>query len=136
MLIDANVWSELTRPKPELAVVQFLHENRDRLFLSIIVMAELEFGIANAPDPTRRERLARFADEVLTRCEDRILMPDLETAAVWGRLKAELKAKGKPIEDIDLLIAAQAIAAGMPLVTRNISDMARTGVLIVNPWSP
>ncbi|MBX9643402.1 MAG: PIN domain-containing protein [Novosphingobium sp.] len=134
MLIDANVWSELTRPRPDPAVVEFLHRNREQLYLSTIVMAEVEFGIANAPDPVRRERLIEFADRLLARCGNRLLSPELETAAVWGRLRFKLRAKGERIEDIDLLIAAQAIAAGMPLVTRNISDMARTGAVIVNPW--
>ncbi|MCP5396872.1 MAG: PIN domain-containing protein [Sphingomonadaceae bacterium] len=136
MLVDANVWSELTRPRPDAAVVAFLHDNREELYLSTIVMAEVEFGIANAPDPVRRERLIEFADRLLLRCHDRVLAPDFETAAVWGRLKFELRSTGQRIEDIDLLIAAQAIAAGMPLVTRNVSDMARTGARIINPWQP
>ena len=136
MLIDSNVWSELTRPRPNPIVARFLSDNRERLYLSTIVMGELEFGIANAPDPIRRERLIEFADRLLARCEGRIVAPGLDTAAVWGRLKFELESSGNRIEDVDLLIAAQAIASGMVLVTRNISDMARTGAVIINPWEP
>ena len=134
MLIDTNVWSELLRIRPEPRVVSFLAENRDRLVLSAIVAGEMEFGIAKETDPSRRKQYELFLEDVRTLSEDRLLKPDLESARVWGIVKARLKKAGKPIADIDLLIAAQAIAADMPLVTRNISDMARTGATIINPW--
>ncbi|WP_062733832.1 PIN domain-containing protein [Sphingobium abikonense] len=136
MLIDTNVWSELTRPKPEARVIAFLAGNRERCLLSTIVLAEMEYGIAKAADPTRRSRLIAFRDRVQTICGDRIVTPDETTAAIWGRLKAQLEKSGETIADMDLLIASQAIGAGVPLVTRNLSDMERTGAAIINPWKP
>ncbi len=136
MLIDANVWSELTRRRAEPKVVSFLAEHSRRCFLSTIVLAEMEYGIAKAPDPVRKSRLIDWLDDILARCGDRVLQPDALTSAIWGKLKAGLEARGEPIADMDLLIASQAIASGMPLVTRNVSDMARTGANVVNPWVP
>ena len=136
MLIDTNVWSELTRPRPDLRVISFLANNGERLVLSTIVLAEIEFGIANAPDPIRAGRLAQSRDDILLRIADRVLLPDDVTAAIWGKLKTELDGRGKTIPDFDLLICAQAIAAGMPVVTRNEEHMARTGATIINPWLP
>jgi predicted nucleic acid-binding protein len=134
VLIDTNVWSELTRSRPDTRVVDFLIANEDRLYLSTLVLAEIEFGIAKAPDPVRTARLLDNRDDVVLRVGDRILQPDFLMATVWGKLKTGLEARGQIIADMDLLIASQAIAAGMPLATRNAGHMARTGAIIVNPW--
>ncbi|MEI9850052.1 MAG: PIN domain-containing protein [Sphingomonas sp.] len=136
MLIDTNVWSELLRPDPLPAVVALLAEKRDETVLSSIVVAEMEFGIAKLSPSRRREQLRGFVDGIVTRNADRLLFPDLAAAAIFGNLRAKLFADGTPIADLDLMIASQAIAAGMPLVTRNVSDMARTGATIINPWQP
>jgi predicted nucleic acid-binding protein len=136
VLIDTNVWSELTRPRPDENVVAFLAANESSLHLSTIVLAEIEFGIAKAADPVRSQRLLESRNAIVLRAADRILQPDFLTATVWGKLKAELDGKGAPIPDFDLMICAQAIAAGMPVVTRNAGHMARTGARIINPWEP
>ncbi len=136
MLFDTNIWSELLRPAPNEAVVALMGAERDNILLSSIVLAELEFGIANQSEPERRKMLRHFVDDIVVQFEERIIAPDRPTARVFGEVKARLRADGKPIADLDLLIAAQALAAGVPLVTRNVSDMARTGVLIINPWEP
>jgi predicted nucleic acid-binding protein len=135
VLIDTNVWSELLRPAPLPAAVTLLTEGRDTNFLSTVVVAEMEFGIARTVDAGKRAQLRAFLDGIIARNEERLLCPDLATAAVFGELRARLRARGEPIADMDLMIAAQAIAAGMPLVTRNVSDMARTGAVIINPWT-
>ena len=135
MLIDTNVWSELSRSRPEPKVFAFIARNSRRCVLSTIVLAEIEFGLAKDGDATRRRRLAGWLQDIRLRCGDRVLLPDDETAAVWGGLKARLEIAGTPIADMDLLIAAQAIAANVPLVTRNVADMERTGAEIINPWT-
>jgi toxin FitB len=136
MLLDTNVWSEVLRPKPNQAVLELLAKLRSELRLSTIVLAELEFGIARASDPSRKKILRDFVDDILIRFADRLIAPDSATALAFGETKARLFAAGTPIADLDLMIAAQAIATGMPLVTRNVADMARTGVTILNPWEP
>ena len=134
MLIDTNVWSELTRPRPDPTVVKFLAENETRLHLSTIVLAEIEFGIAKATDPIRAKRLLDNRNDIVLRVSERILQPDFLTATVWGKLKSGLERSGEIIADFDLLICAQAIAADIPVVTRNVGHMARTGARIINPW--
>ena len=135
MLIDTNVWSELTRPRPDERVVAFLAANESNTFLSTIVLAKIEFGIAKVVDPIRAERLLNNRNDIVLRVAERILQPDFLSATVWGKLKAGLEGTGEPIPDFDLLICAQAIAAGMPVVTRNVGHMARTGAAIINPWT-
>jgi toxin FitB len=134
VLIDTNVWSELAKPKPEKRVLDFMTENDRSCFLSTIVLSEIEYGIAKASDDSHRRRLLTWFDAIHARCKGRILLPDETTATIWGKLKAELERRGQLIADMDLLIASQAIAAGMPLVTRNVTHMERTGAFIVSPW--
>lgn len=136
MLIDTNVWGELTRPRPDPHVIDFLVEHEAELHLSTIVLAEIEFGIAHTADPIRAKRLLDSRNDIVLRVADRILHPDFLTATVWGKLKAGLEGIGKPIPDFDLLICAQAIGANMPLITRNVGHMKRTGARIINPWEP
>lgn len=136
MLIDTNVWGELTRPRPNPTVIAFLTENEKLLHLSTIVLAEIEFGIANAADHLRSQRLLDSRNDIVVRVAERILEPDFLTATIWGKLKAALRGVGKPIPDFDLMICAQAIASGMPVVTRNVGHMARTGASVINPWQP
>jgi toxin FitB len=134
VLIDTNVWSELTRPRPDPKVVDFFIANEHRMYLSTLVLAEMEFGIAKASDPVRAKRLLESRNDAVVRVADRILQPDFLTATIWGKLKAGLEDTGKPIADFDLMICAQAMAAEMPVVTRNVGHMARTGAAIINPW--
>ena len=135
MLIDTNVWSELTRPRPDPNVLNFLIANEASLHLSTLVLAEIEYGIAKAPDSIRKARLSKHRDDIVLRVAGRILRPDPLSATIWGKLRAALEGNGEPIPDFDLMIGAQAIAAAMPVVTRNTGHLARTGAVIINPWT-
>jgi len=61
--------------------------------------------------------------------QDRILVVDSLVATRSAQLHVP---DPKPFRDI--LIAATALVHGMTLVTRNIADVARTGVSLLNPW--
>lgn len=62
-------------------------------------------------------------------------MPDgAELALEWGRICARSELAGHPIPVIDALLGATAIVHGLAVVTRNASDIARTGAPIVDPW--
>ncbi|SFG17329.1 hypothetical protein/tRNA(fMet)-specific endonuclease VapC [Novosphingobium sp. CF614] len=107
----------------------------DEAILSAIVLGEIQYGIALA-EGTRRRDLQATLDELLTRLEDRIVTFDADAAAVWGPLRSHLKRTGQLFGERDMLIAAHAMSLGVPLVTRNVSEMSRSGVTIINPWTP
>jgi predicted nucleic acid-binding protein len=135
VLIDTNVWSELARPRPDPVVQKWFRENLESCFLSSIVFGEIQYGIALA-EGTRRQDLQSFLDDLLVRLPNGIVDFDGSAAIAWGPLRAHLKRTGQLIGERDMLIAAHALALDIPLVTRNVSDMARTGAVIINPWEP
>jgi toxin FitB len=136
-LLDTNVVSEWTKPRPDAGVVAWLAEaDEDRIFVSVITVAELRHGIERLPAGARRERLETWlTDQVPLRFEERLLAVDAETANVWGRVMAQGQTAGRLPGTMDAFIAATVLQHDMTLVTRNVSDFEALGVKIVNPWS-
>src|SRR5665648_1134047 len=58
-----------------------------------------------------------------------------EDAREAGRIRAHLAAAGRPIGPFDVLIAGQAVARGLTLVTGNIGEFARVDGLAIQDWS-
>lgn len=133
MLIDTNVWSELSRPRPDKAVGHWFRSHFPSCILSAIVFGEIQYGIALAEGARRRD-LQSFLDDLLVRLPNEIADFDASAGAAWGPLRAQLKRTGPLIGERDMFIAAQALSLSVPLVTRNVSEMARTGAVIINPW--
>jgi hypothetical protein len=135
-LIDTNVVSEWVRPRPDPGVAAWLAEaDEDRVFLSVVTLAELRHGIARMADGRRRRRLDEWlSHELPLRFEGRVLPVDTGIADAWGRLVAEREAAGRPIGAMDAFIAATAGVHDLTLVTRNAADFAPSVRAIVNPW--
>ena len=136
-LLDTNVVSEWTRPRPDTGVVRWLAEaDEDRVFISVVTLAELRHGIERLPAGARHDRLALWlTEQVPARFEARVLPVDAETAHCWGRVMARAQAAGRPIGTMDAFIAATAERHDLVLVTRNVSDFAAAGIRLLNPWT-
>jgi hypothetical protein len=65
---------------------------------------------------------------------DRIFDLDLAAARAYGRVLRIRKSMGRPVDEMDALIAAAALANGATLATRNIADFEHCGIPLVNPW--
>jgi toxin FitB len=137
-LLDTNVVSEGTRPRPDPRVVEWLAEvDEDRVFLSVVTLAEIRRGIELLPASTRQERLAAWLiNELPIRFEHPVLHIDQVVADAWGVLMARTRRMRIGPSVIDAFIAATADVQGMTLVTRNTSDFERFGILLLNPWQP
>ena len=136
-LLDTNVVSEWTKPRPDPGVASWLADmDEDRIFISVVTLAELRHGIERLSPGARRDRLdAWLAGEVPLRFEERLLDVDAETANMWGRVMARGQAAGRPPGTMDAFIAAVVLRHDMTLVTRNVSDFEALGVRYLNPWS-
>ncbi len=135
-LLDTNVFSEWTRPRPDPGVVAWLAAaDEDRIRLSVITLAELRHGVERLGNGARRVRLeAWLAKELPTRFYSRVLPVDEETADLCGRCLARAQAIGRPANTMDAFIAATALRNNLVLVTRNTDDFEKLGVRLVNPW--
>jgi toxin FitB len=132
-LLDTNVLSELRKGKradPSVAA-WFAEVPGEDLFLSVLVAGELRQGIERLRrrDLDAADRLDRWVLALLEDYSDRILPLDLRTADLWGRLNVP-----DPLPAVDGLLAATALAHDLTLVTRNVRDVVRTGVRIINPF--
>jgi predicted nucleic acid-binding protein len=129
-LLDTNVVSEWVKPRPDPGVVEW-----DRVFLSVITLAELRHGIQRMASGTRRDRLeAWLVEELPARFESRLLSIDAQVADTWGRVVARSQAAGHTASPMDAFIAAIAERHGLTLVTRNVADFVPLGIPLLNPW--
>ena len=132
-LLDNNVVSELSKENPNEAVVRYLNAHDD-LWISVIVVEELELGVRLLPEGRRRNELRRWLSQLLTNFEGRMATigrREVEWAAVF-QVRAHLN--GRALELGDALIAGTAMANTMTIVTRNVKDFGGMDLDILNPW--
>jgi tRNA(fMet)-specific endonuclease VapC len=97
--------------------------------ISAVTEAELRFGVARMPQAAR---LALAVEEFIIRLD--ILAWDSEAAKQYAKLRADLEKKGEPMGNLDMMIAAQALATGTILVTHD-RVFRRIKELTVEDWS-
>ena len=136
-LLDTNVLSEPVKERPNSGVLEWLSQaNEDEVFVSVVTITELRYGVERLATGKRRERLDSWLrKDLISRFEGRILPVDLPIANVCGALMARSESMGRPLEARDAFIAATAEVHGLTLVTRNTSDFETTLKAIVSPWT-
>lgn len=135
-LLDTNAVSEWVKPRPNPGLISWMESaDEDRVFLSVISLAELRYGIERMAAGARRTRLEHWLqDELPLRFEGRILSVDPKVAEAWGRTVSRCETLGRPVGAMDAFLSATAEIHRLALVTRNVSDFP-TLKTIVNPWS-
>lgn len=132
-LLDTNVVSEVVRSTPHLRVVTFLMEHDD-LWLSSIVIHELEYGLQRMAHGQRRASLQDGLLGFIAEYEDRIL-PVERIGAEWAaRFRAQAQRSGRALDLGDALIAGTAKTHDLAVATRNVRDFGDLGVGVINPW--
>ena len=133
-LLDTNVISELRkRDRADAHVRTWIDDHRDDEFwLSVLVVAELRRGVEliGRRDAAAASTLMIWLDSTIVGYEDRILPVTLEIGQRWALLSVP-----DPVPVIDGLLAATALEHDLTLVTRNVNDVMRTGVAVVNPFA-
>lgn len=134
ILVDTNVLSELTKPKPEDRVVNWLEVNEPALAAPTIALAELRYGIERLPQGRRRSSLQQFWQTTRDRFRGRIFSFDERAAETYGEVAAVAERAGRRLNVQDGQIAAIALVHGMTVATRNTGHFEAAGVAMVNPW--
>jgi predicted nucleic acid-binding protein len=107
-LVDANVFSEATRPDPDQRVLEWLQGNERELAVDPIIVGELRFGILLLERGRRRARLERWFEEGVRRLH--CILWEASTGLRWAELLATLRRSGRAMPIKDSLIAATALS--------------------------
>jgi toxin FitB len=135
-LLDTNAVSEWVKPRPNQGVIRWMESvDEDVVFLSVISLAELRYGVERMAAGARRRRLeAWLREELPLRFERRILPLDPNVAEAWGITVAQAESVGRPTSAMDALLAATAEVYHLTLITRNVSHFPALRA-VFNPWS-
>lgn len=134
ILVDTNVWSEQSKEHGDPAVLAWLEAHDDDLALSVLVIAEIQYGIALPTAARKRPFLAAWLEGLRGRYYHHTLPFGDEDADHYGRIAARPEVKAREPQVIDMLIAAQAQHRSIPIATRNTKDFEWTGVELIDPW--
>lgn len=116
-LLDTNTFSDIAKGTSQAAREEFQRLSQHHhvnLCISVMTEAEVRFGMAKRNlSPSRRSAVESLLAHL------QILSWGSEEAAAYAATRARLEARGVTVGAMDLLIAAQAVAAGAVLVTRD-----------------
>lgn len=137
-LLDTNVLSEFARSAvpPDPRVKQWIETARaDALFASVLTLGEIRKGIEILPQSKKRTELEQWVSSDLNGWFGDNLLP--VTRAIsnrWGVLAAVSQKDGRPLGNIEGLLAATALEHNLTVATRNTRHFSELGVDILNPW--
>jgi toxin FitB len=136
-VLDTNVISETRRPRPSLAVLDWMSSvETEKIYTTRVNIAEIRYGIANLGSPEHAQLLQRWLEEtVRPGFAGRILEADEDAFIAWrsiARHNAKLRLAAPPV---DLLVAAIAVRHGLAVATRDAAPFVAAGVAVFNPFT-
>lgn len=136
-LLDTNILSELRRPRPEPKVLAFVaSQPLDLLYISIVTLAEIRFGIELVPNPARRSELMDWlTHKVRPMFEHRALAVTEDIMFKWRLMVEEGRKSGHTFSQPDLIIAATGQHHGLTVVSRDTAEYVKARVSVFNPWA-
>jgi predicted nucleic acid-binding protein len=137
IILDTNVVSEVLKPAPQPRVLEWLAgQPRASLFITTVTRGEILYGVRLLPDGRRRRQLWEAAQAIFN--EDfagQALSFDNEAADEFADIAARRREAGRPISQLDAMIAAMSRSRGASLATRNAKDFEGCGIEVTNPWT-
>ncbi len=127
-LLDTNILSDLVRQPQGVVARRIAEAGEETICTSIIVAAEIRFGAAKSGS----SKLGDQVELILSAIE--VLPLESPADREYGKLRHHLARNGTPIGPNDMLIAAQALCAGLIVVTANSGEFTRVPGLIVENW--
>lgn len=129
-LFDTNTCIVLIRKKSPLVLQRLTQQAITDVLLSTLTVAELQFGVQKSADVIKNQQAL-----------DQFLLPftlldyDYEATQEYGKIRAYLEAQGTPIGSIDMLLASQALARNLIMVTNNTKEFSRVPGLQLEDWT-
>ena len=127
-MLDTDISSYIIKRRPATLIEKF-EKHAESLSVSVMTAAELRFGAEKAG----RQKLNELVEAYL----DRLAILDWtnEVCGYYARIRSDLERSGRPIGNMDLLIASHAVSQGMTLVTNNLKHFSNVADLKVEVWS-
>ena len=126
-ILGTDISSYLIRGDHETVTKKF-SELYDSCAISSITAAELQYGARKRNNKQLTQKVKAFCDLV------EIIPWDEDAAKAYAKLRVELETSGTPIGNMDMLIAASALARKAVLVTNNTEHFSRVKDLKLGNW--
>ncbi len=128
-LLDTNICIYALKNRPPEVLQRLREVGRAAVAVSVITVLELRQGADKSQQASaNHDRLDFFLRPIP------VLDFDLNDALTGARVRANLERKGTPIGDLDSLIAGQALARGLVVVTNNLREFQRVTDLHTENW--
>ncbi len=127
-LLDTNIVIYTMKSRPQRVKRRF-QQHDGQMGISTVTIGELVFG---AEHSQQTERNLADLEALTARLE--VLPFDNQAAYHFGQIRAALYRTGQPIGPYDMMIAGQARATGLKLVTNNVKEFERVPGLLLENW--
>lgn len=136
ILLDTSVVSEPLRSSPDPHVVAWLDaQPLETLFLSVVTVAELRYGVTLLPPGRRRNgMITQMENQILPYFAGRVLNLDLAARHSFAEAMSKAQAQGHRVGVSDGFIAATAAANGLVVATHDTAPFIAMGLDVINPW--
>ena len=136
IVLDTNVVSELARPTPSQAVIEWVDaQDSSSLVITALTAAEVRAGVAQMPGGRKKRDVGLRMESLLTETfAGFVLGFDIGSSAHYADVVAGRRRAGRPISTFDAQIAAVCRQHEAALATRNTADFTDTGIQLINPW--
>jgi tRNA(fMet)-specific endonuclease VapC len=128
-LLDTNICIYIIKEKPRQVLEKFEQIDPSALGISVITLAELEYGAAKSANPQKNyqviEDFATYLD---------VFNWDPGVSRIYAEVRAALELKGTPIGVLDTQIAAHCLSLDRVLVTNNVREFERISDLKIENW--
>ncbi len=134
-LLDTNVVSEVCKKEPNGSVLNWLDQNANDLYLSVVTIEEMRFGQLMMAKGKRRTALKQMIDSLLETYATKMLSFDPHAAAQCAILHEQAISSGYSPSIEDLMIASIAHVNDLVVVTRNTRDFDYLGIELLDPFA-
>ena len=129
-MLDTNICIYVIKHKPEKVLRKLQTIHPEDVCISSVTYAELVCGVEKSA-AVEKNRLA--LSMLLANME--ILDFDVEAADCYGKIRADLEKKGRPIGPLDMMIAGHGQSLGYTVVTNNVKEFSRVNALRIENWA-
>jgi len=137
IILDTDVLSEVLKPLPSSTVLAWLAARTpSAVFTTTITLAEILYGVEALPRGKRRTGLLSAVEKMFAAEFDGHILPfDEDAARLFAAIVASRDAAGRPISQLDAMIAAIARSHRAAVATRNAADFTGCGMQVIDPWA-